>query len=63
MQTASLEQLKAIREGTSTSEDRYISDRAAYMAGRRGDDRVYTNQRDVDMYFMGLHAYNRFGDE
>lgn len=62
MQQATLEQLKDIREGNSTSEDRYISDREAYLAGRRGEDRVYKTQRDVDMYFMGLSGYTRFGE-
>lgn len=55
--------LDTMHESKQTKEDRYIRDRECYLSGKRGEVVSYNLQRDVDMYFMGLQSFNRFGAE
>lgn len=55
--------LDVMHDSKQTKEDRYIRDRECYLSGKRGEVVSYYQQRDVDMYFMGLQSYNRFGEE
>jgi len=61
-----LNKVKRMREGTDQTDARYIRDREMYLQGRSGHLEYAENvkdQRDVDLFNMGLNAYYRLSDE